>query len=418
LSLLVRNTLLENSLQDIYMEDGLISEIGPSICRQADRVIDAGGKPALPSFVNGHTHSAMTLLRGYADDMYLQEWLEKKIWPLEEKLTEEDIYTGARLACLEMIKSGTTLFNDMYWHWHATAKAVKEMGIRGILGAVLIDMDDRKRAESQIRTNEELFHGSSAYGSRIIFSLAPHAIYTVSEKSLRWCHEFAARHDLLIHLHLSETEKEVNDCLNRHNKRPVEYLDSIGFLSDRLVLAHCIWLNDREIDLLKTHDVRVVHNPVSNMKLASGSALPYRKMQEAGITIALGTDGCSSNNNLDMLESMKFACLLQKYQAHDSSILPDDEAMNMATVQGGRAFRIRTGKIAPGYMADLLLVDLEKPEMTPCYSLVSNLVYSGNGSCIDTVICNGAVLMEGRRVEGEEEILAMARETSRRLCRL
>jgi 5-methylthioadenosine/S-adenosylhomocysteine deaminase len=417
-SLLVKNALIEGTLRDIYVSDGYIREVSPSICQKADQVLNAGGKAAIPSFVNGHTHSAMTLLRGYADDMHLQEWLEKKIWPLEEKLSEDDIYRGAKLACLEMIKSGTTLFNDMYWHWHGTARAVKEMGLRGIIGAVLIDMGDREKAQAQIKLNEELFEESRAYGERINFSLGPHAIYTVSEESLRWCHEFAACHDAIIHLHLSETEREVTDCLALHKLRPVEYLHKIGILSNRLILAHCIWLNDHEIDLLKAYDVKVVHNPVSNMKLASGSALPYEKLHQAGITILLGTDGCSSNNNLDMLESMKFACLLQKYQTGDSSVLSDTEVMNMATIQGGRAFNMKMGRIEPGFLADLLLVDLDRPEMTPCYNLVSNLVYSANGSCIDTVICNGTILMKGNKVDGEEEIIAKARETSRRLISL
>jgi 5-methylthioadenosine/S-adenosylhomocysteine deaminase len=416
MSLLIRNALIDHSLLDIFITGGVIEKIGPSLQQRAETVLDAEGMVAIPSFVNGHTHSAMTLLRGYADDMFLQEWLEKKIWPLEAKLTEEDVYFGAKLACLEMIRSGTTLFNDMYWHWRGTARAVEEMGIRAVVGAALIDRGSRELNLEQFRKCEELFAESKDYSKRVLFSLGPHTIYTVSEECLFWCREFAEKHNLLIHLHLSETEKEVLDCQERHKLRPVEYLEKIGILSHRLVLAHCVWLGEGEIELLKRHEARVVHNPVSNMKLAVGGALPYRKLKEAGVIISLGTDGCSSNNNLDMLETMKCACLLQKYETDNSSILSVNEAMDMATRGGARTFNIKIGKIAPGYLADLLLINLKRPEMTPCHNIVSNLVYAANGYCIDTVICNGAIVMKGRRVEGEDEILAKARETARRLC--
>jgi 5-methylthioadenosine/S-adenosylhomocysteine deaminase len=415
MSLLIKNALLNNSVQDIYIEGEEIRSHGENLECTATEIIDAGGKIAVPSFWNCHTHAAMTLLRGYGDEMPLQEWLTNKIWPTESKMCEEDIYWGAKLACLEMIKSGTTFFNDMYWFWKGTARAVEEMGIRAAVGAVFIDGFNERRAREQIRQNEELFNEHKAFSSRVIFSLGPHAIYTVSPESLLWCREFSETHSIPVHLHLSETEQEVKDCLKLHNMRPAEYLEKLGLLSPRVIAAHCVWLNDHEIEILKEYDVKVAYNPVSNMKLAVGSAMPYNGMKKAGITVTLGTDGCSSNNNLDMMESMKFASLLQKFHNNDCCALPDDETLLMATSEGARSFGLRGGKIAPGYLADLLLIDHRKPEMTPLCSLVSNLVYSAGGSVVDTVICAGKIVMKGRIVQGEEEILARASEVAKRL---
>lgn len=416
MGILIKNTHIDSRMCDIYIEGEKIHEIGSELTHDADNTIDAAGMAAIPPFANVHTHAAMTLLRGYADDMFLQEWLEKKIWPLETSLTEEDVYWGAKLACLEMIKGGTTLFNDMYWFWHGTVRAVEEMGLRASISAVFIDRFDLEKAREQQKQNEQIFEESRKLSSRIIFSLGPHAIYTVSPESLIWCKEFSQSHDLLIHLHLSETSDEVKECVKNHGLRPVEFLEKLGFLSHRVILAHCVWLDDREIEILKEHNVTVVHNPVSNMKLAVGSTLPYSKLRKAGVRITLGTDGCSSNNNLDMLETMKWASLLQKYHQNDCCALPAPEVFNMATRTGAEALRVDSGNIRVGSCADLLLVNTDLEEMTPGYNLISDLVYSAHGSCIDTVICAGRILMRNRRVDGEEEIRARARETARKLA--
>jgi len=411
MSILIKKVLLNNTPKDIYISDNIIEEISDNISVEADYKINGDGMAAIPSFINAHTHAAMTLFRGYADDMLLQDWLENKIWPLEAKLTEYDVYVGAKLACLEMIKTGTTFFNDMYWHFHGTAKAVEEMGIRAAISAVFVDIFDEKQSEEQIKRNEKLFKESKKYSDRIIFALGPHAIYTVSKESLQWAKEFSDKYDLLIHIHLSETEKEVQNCIKQNNCRPVEYLEKIGFLGENVILCHCAWLNNNEIEILSKYNVKINHNPTSNMKLAVGNVLPYKPLKEKGITISLGTDGCASNNNLDMLESMKFAALLQKMHTNTPTIMHAKEAYDLATLNGAKTFRLNTGIIKENKIADLLLIDLKRPEFTPNTNLISNLVYSANGSCIDTTICDGKILMQNRVVEGEEEIIEAAKKT-------
>jgi 5-methylthioadenosine/S-adenosylhomocysteine deaminase len=410
MSILITGVRLNGETKDIFIEGNRTKQIGDQLNIKADEVIAGEGKAAVPSFINGHTHAAMTLLRGYADDMPLKEWLETKIWPVEAHMTEEDVYWGTKLACLEMIKTGTTFFNDMYWHWRGTARAVEEMGIRAAISAVFIDLFDASKTKEQMALNEELYAAREAFGPRVIFTLGPHAFYTVSEEALRWCAEFARDKGVLVHFHLSETEEEVTRCLNDHGVRPVKYLESLGFLGPHLVACHCVWLDDEDMDILKDHGVRVVHNPTSNMKLAVGGVFPYLQLRERGVITALGTDGCASNNNLDMLESAKLASLLQKFHAGDPVVLPANEALEMVTSQGARAFGLESGVLKAGQWADIALVALDSPQLTPHFHLDSDLIYAANGSCVDTLICDGKILMRGRRVEGEEEIVAKVRE--------
>lgn len=416
MSILIKNAILNNKKQDIFIENNLIAKIGKNLEEKADTIIDADNKAVLPSFINAHTHSGMTLMRGYADDMQVMEWLEKKIWPLEAKLTEEDVYWGTKLACLEMIKSGTTFFNDMYWHFHGTARAAEEMGMRAAISSVFIDLFDKEKAKEQIRTTEKLFTESKKYSDRIAFALGPHAIYTVSEESLRWASDFAKKNNLLIHIHLSESENEVKECVKNHKLRPVEYLDSIGFLGKNVIAAHSIWLDEKEIDILTERNVKIAHNPASNMKLSSG-ILPYEKMKDK-LSITLGTDGCASNNNLDMFEEMKIASLLQKLNSEDPTAMPAQEAYDMATINGSKTFNLNCGSVKEGKLADLILVDLKNINLIPNHNLISNLVYSANGNCVDTVICNGKILMQGKSVEGEEEIIKKANEFANKLIKI
>jgi 5-methylthioadenosine/S-adenosylhomocysteine deaminase len=416
-SILIKGITLNGQRKDILIQGRTIQRIADSIEFPADTLISGERKAAIPSFINGHTHAAMTLLRGYADDMHLQEWLEKKIWVAEAHMTEQDVYCGAKLACLEMIKTGTTFFNDMYWFWKGTARAVQEMGIRAAISAVFIDFFDKQKAREQIQLNMKLFEESGEFSDRITFTLGPHAIYTVSEESLKWAVDFARANKLLIHIHLSETQREVEDCIREKGMRPTEYLEKIGFLGPNVIACHGVYLNHKEIVLLKKYDVKVVHNPISNMKLAVGRAFPYARLKTAGITISLGTDGCSSNNNLDMLESMKFASLLQKYHHKNTTALPAREAFQMATINGAKAFGLNCGEIKEGTLADIALIDLQRPELTPHFDLYSDLTYSGNGSCVDTLICDGKLLMVNRRVEDEEVILEDARRCAFDLIR-
>jgi 5-methylthioadenosine/S-adenosylhomocysteine deaminase len=412
MSILIKGVRLNGETKDIFIEGNRITAIGDQLDVKAEKVIAGEGKAAVSSFINGHTHAAMTLLRGYADDMPLKEWLETKIWPVETHMTEEDVYWGTKLACLEMIKSGTTFFNDMYWHWRGTARAVQEMGIRAAISAVFIDLFDPQKTREQIALNEELYAARVEFGPRVTFTLGPHALYTVSQEALQWCAEFAQDKGVLIHFHLSETEEEVTRCLQDHGVRPVKFLEEIGFLGPHLVASHCVWLDDEEMAILEAHEVRVVHTPVSNLKLTVGGVFPYPQLRGNNVIICLGTDGSSSNNNLDMLETAKVASLLQKFYNDSPIVMPASEALEMITIKGARAFGLESGSIEVGRWADIALVDLRSPQLTPHFHLASDLIYAANGSCIDTVICDGRVLMQGRRVEGEEEIMAKAREVA------
>lgn len=413
MGLLIRNVELDGEEQDVLIADGCFKAIGKNLDVLGYQALNGQGKALVPTFVNAHTHASMTLMRSYADDLELHDWLVNYIWPLEAKMDEEDIYHGARLACLEMIKSGTTCFNDMYWHFHGVARAVEELGLRAMLSSVFIDFSDEIKAAEQRELTVRLFEESKRYSNRIGFALGPHAIYSVSEESLRWAKAFADENGLLIHIHISETEKEVQDCVSRHGMRPVQWLEGIGFLGSNVVAAHVVHVTDEEIEMLASNNVKVVHNPVSNMKLASGS-FPYVRMREAGVELSLGTDGCSSNNNLCMMEEMKVATLHAKLVHNDPTVLPTHEVFRMATLGGADALGLECGEIAVGKLADCMLVDLSNHRLAPGYRLVDDLVYSADTSCIDTVICNGNILMQNGYVEGEEEIVAEARRYKKR----
>ncbi len=417
MSILIKDVLLDGKTTNIYVEHNIITEIS-GVKVEAEHVIDGEDKAAIPGLLNTHTHAAMTLLRSYADDFTLQEWLTNMIWPVEANLTQDDIYWGTKLACLEMIKTGTTTFNDMYFHGETAAKAVEEMGIRGVLSEVFFDMfDETKGEEGKRKVKKGIEELRQFKSGRIIPALGPHAIYTVSGEGLQWVKEFADENDLLIHFHLAETKKETDEFKEKHGKRPVPYLEEIGFLSENLVAVHCVWLNKEDIEILGEHKVKISHNPISNMKLAVGGMLPYNDMKSAGCVVALGTDGCASNNNLDMFESMKFAALGQKLFTNDPTIMPAFESFDMATKNGAITLRLNAGEVKEGMLADILLLDLRRPSFSPNHNLIANIVYAVNGSCVDTTICDGEILMEGGRVEGEEEIMTRASEVAGELIK-
>ena len=398
----------------MQLEGNRITEIGET--RRADVTIDGRGKALLPGFVNAHTHAAMTLFRGYADDMELQAWLSQRIWPAEAKLTPDDIYWGTKLACLEMIKSGTTCFNDMYFHMDRAAQAVAEMGIRGVLSEGFIDLNNAERAESEFRKARRVVQAMEAMRNpRVVPALGPHAIYTVSEDSLlamkRWANEKGYR----IHIHLSETKAEVDGSRKDRGTTPPEYLGALGILGPNVVAAHCCWVDDAEIRTLARHGVKVAHCPVSNMKLATGRAMPWGAMHRAGVTVSLGTDGAASNNSLDMFQTMKAAALLHKF-ADGPTVATAKEVFHAATAGGAASLGLDAGTIEVGKLADLILIDAQRPELTPMHDLVSNVVYAATGDCVDTVICDGRLVMEGRRVPGEAEILEKAAGIAARLA--
>lgn len=418
-STLIAGVTIDGSTVDIAIDEtGLIAGIGENARKtiDADIVIDGSDRLAMPGMVNTHTHAAMTLLRGYGDDMLLQDWLSQKIWPLEAHLTGDDVYAGTRLACLEMIRSGTVAFNDMYFFMDRAAAAVDEMGMRATFAYGFIDLGMEEKREAEIRATKALVaHIKSLDNPRIKAAVGPHSVYTVSPEALSWCGEYAKEQDIGIHVHLSETEKEVVDCVARFGKRPAYLLDECGCLTPRTVAAHCCWLDEAECRLLGERGVSASHNPASNMKLAVNRAMPYHWLKQYGANISLGTDGCASNNNLDMLEEMKFAALLQKFAWNSPTLLPAGEAIGMATAAGARALGTGPGTLTVGAPADIVLLDTRAACNTPLFHADSNAVYACNGGAVMTVLCQGRVLMHEREVPGEEEIVREAAAAARSL---
>ena len=414
--LMLKNVVLNGTCTDIAICGKRFEKISPGLDPAGFEVIDAGGHLAvMPPFYNTHTHAAMTLLRGYGDDMELFTWLHDCIWPAEAKLTSEDIYDGSRLAILEMIKSGTVFFADMYWHQKATLRACREMGIRASIGLLFICDGNGELLERNRISNGELLAELPGLPEEITFSCAPHAIYTVSEKVLRLAADIARERGLFTHIHASETSREVEESLAKHGKTPIAYLDELGLLSDKTLLAHCTHLLPEDRALISERKSVIAHMPVSNMKLCSG-AFDLTACVNAGCRVTIGTDGCSSNNNLSMTEEMKFAALLAKHQTGDPETARADLIFDMATVNGAKAFGIDAGVISEGREADALLVELDHPQMVGEYDLKANMVYAADTSVINTVICAGKVLMHNRYVPGEEEIIAKARRVCRKLA--
>ncbi|MBT0733605.1 amidohydrolase [Methanoculleus bourgensis] len=408
-SVLIAGVTVNGSTVDIAIdEEGMIAGIGKDARKtiDADIIIDGSDRVAIPGLVNTHTHAAMTLLRGYADDMPLAEWLSEKIWPLEAHLSGDDVYWGTKLACLEMIKSGTVAFNDMYFFMERAADAVDEMGLRATLAYGFIDLGMEEKREAEIKATEALVaHVKARKNPRIQAAVGPHSVYTVSPEGLSWCANFAEEQEIGIHIHLSETEKEVTDCVAEFGKRPAVHLDECGCLTPRTVAAHCCWLDEAECRLLGKRGVHASHNPASNMKLAVNRAMPYHWLKTSGANVCLGTDGCASNNSLDLMEEMKFAALLQKFAWNSQTLLPAGEAVAMATSAGARALGTGPGTLTAGAPADIVLLDARAVCNTPLHNSDSNTVYACNGGAVMTVLCQGRVLMHERTVPGEEEIV-------------
>jgi 5-methylthioadenosine/S-adenosylhomocysteine deaminase len=425
--LTVLGASLDGETVGLRCEDGAIAALGPGVEPEpSDETIDAGGAPLLAPLVNGHTHAAMTLFRGYGGDLPLMRWLREKVWPVEAKLDAEDVYWGARLACLEMIRTGTTRFWDMYWQPAATARAVLDSGLRAMIGAPLVDLDGdhEKLRETALGSLDELADA----GPTVAPSLAPHAIYTVSGESLRWISELSAERALPVQIHLSETEEEVGDCVAAHGARPAEYLDRLGLLGVRTVLAHGVWLDRSELELIAERGCAVVTNPVANMKLAVGGTFPYPAARQAGVAVGLGTDGAGSNDSLDLLADLKAFALAQRHAAGDPAVLPAAEAWRIATgaaaplltAENHHAHQVRE-EIGPkldalrvGGPADFLLLRPGAHELA-VGDLHADLVYAASGSVVDTTVVAGRVLMRGGLVEGAAEVVARAAERARRL---
>ena len=398
----------------VLIENDKIVDIGENISVSADKVIEGNGNFLMPGLINTHNHIAMNLFRGLADDMELDTWLNDNIWPMEAHLNSNYCYIGSLLAMVEMIKTGTTTFNDMYFYMNSVARAVEKSGMRGVLSYGMIDFGDEEKRENEFKENIDLIKSShNTANGRITCKFGPHSPYTCSKELLERTREEADKYNVGIHIHMNETQKEIEDVKEATGKRPFEYLNDLGVLKSDVIAAHCVWLSDNEIKIIKENNVNVSHNPCSNMKLASGIS-PVSKLLENNINVAIGTDGSSSNNNLDLFEEMKFTSLLQKVNTLNPKVLSSDEVFKMATINGAKALGLKDiGTIETGKKADLILIDKKSITMTPNSNKPSsNIVYSANGYDVLTTICNGQILMEDKKIKtlDEEKIKEHASE--------
>lgn len=385
---------------DLAVKGSKIVEVSPSLNIKAKKTIDATAKVVMPGLVNGHTHAAMTLLRGIADDLPLDVWWTKIMFPLEKKFgSPEFIRIGVALAAVEMIKSGTTSFLDMYFFEDVAAEVCSKIGIRSFLGEGLLDFPTPScpTPDDSIKYIEKLY--AKWKGDPIIHPVvAPHAPYTCSPEVLKKSKALAEKLDIPLHIHLSETKSEVEDSKKKFGLTPPQFLEKEGFLSERVVAAHCVHLTKEDISLIKRRGVKAIDCPESNMKLASGIA-PVQEMLEAGITVGLGTDGAASNNNLNMFEEMDVAAKLDKVKKLDPTSIKAGDVVKMATTSGAKAMlRGDLGTIEVGKTADIILLDFKKPHLTPLYNVLSHLAYSATGDEVETVIINGRLIMEGKKI--------------------
>ena len=410
--ILLKNITVDAAECDILIDGCCISKISDSLGEVPSdaEVVDCKGKVAVPGFVNMHTHAGMAMMRGVGEDIAFHEWLAN-IWEIEKNIDEEYVYQATKVACLEMIKTGTTTFNDQYWHMPMAYKAAMEMGLRPVLSYVICDRNDPDEAERMKAECIETYELSKSWSDILTFVISVHAIYSVSEPMILWAKDFARANGLKLHIHLSETSKEIEDCMQKHGgMSPVEYLDSLGFLGPDVIAAHSLWLSDKDVEILGKRGVTCVHNVNSNLKLTSGYRFRYNELRDAGANVCLGTDGCGSSNNLDMLETMKTSAMIQKAWRGDSTAMPLNELMAMATVNPAKVLGLNIGRLEEGALADILIVDTDNYHFMSPGSFEANLIYSAHSDCIDSVICNGEFLMRNRVVPGEREILAEARK--------
>jgi 5-methylthioadenosine/S-adenosylhomocysteine deaminase len=383
-------------------------------------IIDAGGSVVMPGLINTHTHAPMVLFRGLADDLALMDWLQKYIFPAEAKtVSPEFVRAGTRLAALEMIESGTTTYADMYYFEEEIARVTKAAGLRGVLGETIIQFpvaDAKTPAESLART--EKFAAEFAGDELITPAVAPHAMYTLDEATLKACRALADRLRIPVIIHLAETKDEIRTAREEYHRTPTEYLESLGFWAPRTLAAHGVHLTAADITVLARHSVGVSHNPESNMKLASGTA-PVPAMRSAGVAVGLGTDGAASNNDLDMFEAMRQAAFLHKLASEDPRAIPAAVAIGMATIDGARALAMEReiGSLEPGKRADVIVVSMNSARQTPMYDPQSHLVYVTRGDDVTTTIVNGRILMRDRRVLtlDRNAVLAEARAFAARI---
>lgn len=368
---------------------------------KARKTLDVTGCVVLPGLINSHTHASMTLFRGLADDLPLMDWLQNHIFPAEQKLTEEWVYRGALLACAEMIRSGTTTFCDMYLFEHKVAEAAKHAGMRALVGEVLYDFPSPNYGpwEKGLEYTESLIRQWDE-DPLVRIAIEPHALYTCSPELLKKCFELGEKYDVPVITHLSESRSEVDQVRERYGCSPVMHLENLGLLSSRLIADHCVVLDEKDMELLAARSIRVVHDPESNMKLASGIA-PVPGLLSMGIPVSLGTDGCASNNDLDMFGEMGTCARIHKVAALDPTVMPALTVLHMATRMGAKVLGLegQVGELSPGHLADIIVVDFQKPHLTPVYDPVSHLVYAVRGADVLHSIIHGHVVMENRELK-------------------
>ncbi len=396
----LKKRILERA--DILIEGTHIVKIGKNL--KGDRTIDCSRSLVMPGLINTHTHISMATFRGVADDVRLEEFL-KKTYSIDSKLKKKDIYMGALLGCLESIKFGTTCFNDLYYWEDEIAKAALELGLRANLAWAVLDKDKTTQKGDPVDNCDSFIRRWKGKSDLIVPEVGVQGVYAASAETYTRAKELSEKHNVGIHTHLSETREEVYDNVRRCGKRPVEWLDGLGFLNERLTAAHCVWMTKREMDIIANHGVNPSHNPTSNLKLASGGLCPVPELLERGVNVTLGTDSCASNNNLDLFKEMKLAALLHKNSKWDASLVPAQTALDMATINGAKALGINAGSLEEGKLADIIIINLDKPNLIPMRNVVSNIVYSMNGSDVDTSIINGKVVMLGHQVEKEFKII-------------
>lgn len=426
----MKRTIIDNiqfpdgSLNRVFLSGNLIDKIeklevhSDNITFTSDYddiYIDGRSKVLMPGFVNMHTHSPMTIMRGLSEDTALHDWL-KSIWKIEAQLTEEQIFWGTKLACVEMFKTGTTCFFDEYRiKPEVSALAASEMGIRSYHPYDFLDFYNKSKKNSYCDECQRLYENSKSWNSRVKFAISVHSPYTVSPELITWAAEFARDKKILFNIHLSETEKEYNDSIHEHGVSPVAYLERLGALGPNMLAAHSLWLDENDIQLYAKYGITAIHNINSNLKLSSGYRFKYKELKEAGVRICVGTDGCASSNNLDILEALKTAALVQKAWRIDPTVMSLSDLISMATLNPAAALGLNIGSIKEGNLADLILINIDNYSFVPNINFLANLIYSANSSCVDTVICDGNIVMKNRIVQGEEEIYKKVNELYKKL---
>ena len=394
--ILTQNIKREIFQGNIYIEDDKIVEISEkSINTEADFKLDCNNKIILPGFINTHTHVPMTLLRGYSDDMILTKWLNESIWPIESKLNKKSIEIGTKLGIIEMISSGTTAFLDMYFFEDIIGKVCQNFGIRGFLGFAMIDSGTPEYKSNELLNKSEIFIKKWKHNKLITPVIAPHSVYTCGPDYLEKTKEISDKYDILMHTHCSETRNEIYDVSNKYGLRPLGQLAKYGLLNSNMILAHCGWITKNEVFDIKKHKSSVVHCPISNMKIGTGGYAPIPEMLESNISVCLGTDGAASNNNLDMINTMKFCALIHKQHRWNPEVLPAQTVLDFSTINPAISLKKedKLGSIEIGKKADIIIIDFKKPHLVPYHNYVSNIIYSANGNDVDTTIIDGIPIM-------------------------